>query len=113
MTLGEFYDKINSWPSDIMNFRIENVFSWRGIYAEPCCEISINATTKQENLDMLMKLANSVFIGWKGGEFTYTFDNNIHFECDESSYTPNNGYLNGFIQRNQTEEIKHIFIDFL
>ena len=24
-----------------MNFTIENVFSWRGIYAEPCCEISI------------------------------------------------------------------------
>lgn len=109
MTLGEFYDKIESWPSDTMNFRIESVFSWRGIYAEPCCEISIWETSKQYNLDMLRRLVNEVFIGWKGGEFTYTFDDTIHFECEEGAYTPDNGYLIGFIARNQNEEVKHIF----
>lgn len=109
MTLGEFYDKIESWPSDTMNFRIEDVFSWRGFYVEPCCEISTEETSKQYNLDMLRRLVNEVFIGWKGGEFTYTFDDIIHFECEEGSYTSNNGYLIGFIARNQNEEVKHIF----
>lgn len=109
MTLGEFYDKISSWPSNTMNFRVEDVFSWRGIYAEPCCEISIQETSKQYNLDMLRRLVNEEFIGWKGGVFTYTFEDTIHFECEESSYTPNNGYLIGFIARNQNEEVKHIF----
>ena len=109
ITLGELYDKIESWPSNTMNFRIEDVFSWRGIYAEPCCEISVEETSKQYNLDMLRRLTNEVFDGWKGGEFTYTFDDAIHFECDPSAYTPNNGYLIRFIANNQNEEIKHIF----
>ena len=110
MTLGEFYDKIESWPSDTMNFRIEGVFSWRGIYAEPCCSLSTTKqTTKQENLDMLRRLTNEVFIGWKGGEFTYTFDDTIHFECDYSEYS-SGGYLKGFIERNKDSEIiNHIF----
>ena len=109
MTIGEFYNKIESWSSDIMNFRIENVFSWRGSYNEPCCEISICETYKQYNLDMLRRLVNEVFIGYKGGEFTYTFDDVIHFECEEGSYTPNNEYLARFIVNNQNEEVKHIF----
>lgn len=109
MTIGEFYNKIESWSSDIMNFRIENVFSWRGSYNEPCCEISICETSKQYNLDMLRRLVNEVFIGYKGGEFTYTFDDVIHFECEEGSYTPNNEYLVRFIVNNQNEEVKHIF----
>ena len=50
MTLGEFYDKIESWPSDTINF-----------------------------------------------------------ECEDGSYTPDNGYLIRFIARNQNEEVKHIF----
>lgn len=109
MTLGEFYDKIESWPSNTMNFRINEVFSWRGSYDEPCCEISIWETSKQYNLDMLKRLINEAFIGWKGGKFTYTFDDTIHFECEEGSYTSNNGYLIKFIANNQNEEVKHIF----
>lgn len=109
MTLGEFYDKVSSWSSDTMNFRIDDVFSWRGSYYEPCCEISICETSKQDNLDMLRRLVNEIFIGWKGGEFTYTFEDVIHFECEKGSYTPNNGYLIEFIARNQNEEVKHIF----
>lgn len=109
MTLGEFYDKIESWSSDTMNFRINDVFSWRGIYDEPCCTISIWETSKQYNLDMLDRLVNEEFIGWKGGEFTYTFEDTIHFESGEGSYTSDNGYLIRFIANNQNEEVKHIF----
>ena len=109
MTLGEFYDKVESWSEDTMDFCITDVFSWRGVYAEPACSLTCTSTQKQDNLDMLRRLTNEVFYGWKGGEFTYTFDDTIHFECEQSAYTPNNGYLIGFIARNQNEEVKHIF----
>lgn len=109
MTLGEFYDKIKSYPQDTMNFQITNVFSWRGFYAEPCCSLSTERTTKQENLDMLRRLTNEVFLGWKGGEYTYAFDDLIHFEYGESSYS-SGSYLMGFIKENANSEIiKHIF----
>ena len=109
MTLKELYDKIESYPSDTMNFCIEDVFSWRGIYAEPCCSLLTKQTTKQENLDMLRRLTNEVFYGYKGGEYTYTFDDRINFECDCSAYS-SGGYLKGFINKyKETQEIKHIF----
>ena len=109
MTLKELYDKIESYPSDTMNFCIEDVFSWRGIYAEPCCSLLIKQTTKQENLDMLRRLTNEVFHGYKGGEYTYTFDDQINFEYDYGEYTDGR-YLKGFINKyKETQEFKHIF----
>lgn len=110
MTLGEFYDKIESWPSDTMNFKVTDVFSWRGIYAEPCCSISLSYSTKIENLNMLKRLLNETFEGYKGGEYTYTFDDTIHFECEEDSYSDGK-YLYSFLIENGREEIiKHIFL---
>lgn len=109
ITLGEFYDKIESYPQDTMDFRITDVFSWRGSYAEPCCSLSTEQTTKQENLDMLRRLIDEPFLGWKGGEYTYTFDDKINFEYDESDYSSGR-YLTSFIKRNENSEIiKHIF----
>lgn len=109
ITLGELYDKIKSYPHDIMDFCITDVFSWRGVYAEPCCSLSTEQTTKQENLDMLRRLTNEVFNGYKGGEYTYTFDDWINFEWDYSEYS-GGGYLKGFIKRNKDSEIiNHIF----
>ena len=46
MTIGELFDKINSWPEDTMNLRIIDVFSWRGVYAEAAAEISTETTLK-------------------------------------------------------------------
>ena len=37
MTIRELRLKIESWENDTMDFCIEEVFSWRGIYAEPAC----------------------------------------------------------------------------
>ncbi len=109
ITLGELYDKIKSYPQDTMDFCITDVFSWRGIYAEPCCSLSTKQTSKQENLDMLRRLTNEVFYGYKGGEYTYTFDDQIHFECDISSYT-GGSYLKYFIKRNKYSGIiNHLF----
>ena len=50
-----------------MNFKIEDVFSWRGIYYEPCVSLSTNKSTKEENLNMLNRLCTETFEGWKGG----------------------------------------------
>ena len=110
MTLGELYDKIKSYPHDTMDFCITDVFSWRGIYREPCCSLSTTKqTTKQENLDMLRRLTNEVFRGYKGGEYTYTFDDTMHFEYDYGEYS-SGGYLKDFIKRNEDSEIiNHIF----
>ena len=114
MTLEKFYTKLEKWGSDIMNFTIEDVFSWRGIYAEPCCEISINETTKEHNLQMLNRLCEDIFKGYKGGVYSYGFSNDIHFETDPSSYTPGAGYIKAFVKKYQDEPIiKYLFEEYL
>ncbi len=109
ITLGEFYDKIESYPQDTMDFRITDIFSWRGVYAEPCCSLSTEQTAKYENLDMLRRLTNETFRGYKGGEYTYTYDDKINFEYDYGEYSDGE-YLMSFIKENENSEIiKHIF----
>lgn len=109
MTLGDLYDSILSYPEDTMNFCIENVFSWRGSYDEPCCEISTRNVSKEHNLNMLNKLLTETFIGWKGGSYTYIVDDTIHFEAGEGSYS-DEYYIKEFITNNHnTPEVKHIF----
>ena len=108
MTLKEFYEKIESFPSDIMNFCIEDVFSWRGIYAEPACSLSTCETSKLHNLDMLQRLLNEIFIGWKGGEYSYTEDDEMHFESSHGSYSDGR-YILSFVANNPSEEVRHIF----
>lgn len=108
MTLREFEIKIESWPTEEMNFSITDVFSWRGSYNEPACSLSIYPTTKSENLKMISRLYNETFIGWKGGNYEYCQTDEIHFESDDGSYS-NGDYLTRFITHNINEEIKHIF----
>ena len=99
MTLKEFYEKIESFPNDTMNFCIVNVFSWRGSYDEPCCSLSSDEITKQHNLDMLQQLLNEKFYGWKGGEYTYTEYDKIHFESSHGSYSDGR-YIISFVANN-------------
>ena len=109
MTIGDLYRKIESWPEDTMNFRIIDVFSWRGIYAEAAAEISTERTSKQDNLNMLDEAIKVPHEGWKGGEFEYDFCTEIHFECDYGSYS-NGQYLNRFLLSNANEYIiQYIF----
>jgi hypothetical protein len=109
MTLGDLYDRILSYPEDTMNFCIEDVFSWRGSYDEPCCSLSTRNVPKDHNLNMLSKLLTESFIGWKGGSYTYIMDDTIHFEAGDGSYS-NEYYIKEFITNNHnTPEVKHIF----
>ena len=109
MTIGDLYSKIESWPEDTMNFRIIDVFSWRGIYTEAAAEISTERTSKQDNLNMLDEAIKVIHEGWKGGEFEYDFCTQIHFESDPGSYS-NGQYLNKFLLSNANEYvIQYIF----
>ena len=108
MRLQYLYDKIKSWKEDNMEFCIEDIFSWRGVYAEPCCSLSIRKVSKEYNLNQLDKLVTDTFIGWKGGEFTYTYDDTINFENGEG-YWSDGDYILGFLANNHSEVIKHIF----
>ena len=110
MTIKEFADKINAWPYDEMDFCITDVFSWRGVYAEPCCSLSTQRTTKQENLDMLNRLVTDTFYGYKGGEFKYDDWQDINFEECYRAWSDGK-YLIQFIINNNTDIVKHIFKD--
>ena len=109
MTLGDLYDRILSYPEDKMNFCIEDVFSWRGSYCEPCCSLSTRNVSKEHNINMLTKLLTETFVGWKGGSYTYTMDDTINFEDGHGSYS-DEIYIKYFITNNHhTPEVKHIF----
>lgn len=108
MTIKELYDKIESWPEDIMNFCITDVFSWRGVYAEPACSLSCIQTLKQDNLHMLNRLINEIFNGWKGGKYKYYSTDTLNFECEKSSYSDGK-YIMNFLAKNHSPIIEHIF----
>lgn len=108
MTLRNFKEKIETYPSDTMNFCIEDVFSWRGIYAEPCCSLSTRCVTKEHNLKKLNRLLSETFRGLQGGQYRYDMFHTIHFENEYDEWT-NGDYIVKFIVHNLNDEIKHIF----
>ena len=108
MTIRELRLKIESWENDTMDFCIEEVFSWRGIYAEPACSLSTRTVTKEHNLQMLEELISRPFYGWKGGEFEYADYDTLNFEDSWGSWSDGD-YIMQFIANNQTQIIQHIF----
>jgi hypothetical protein len=108
MTLKEFYEKIKSFSGDTMKFAITDVFSWRGSYDKPACSIECSLASKEYNLNMLSRLLNETFYGWKGGKYIYTEDDEIHFESSHGSYSDGRYILN-FVANNPSEEVRHIF----
>ena len=108
MTIRELKERIMSWHSDEMDFCIEDVFSWRGSYAEPCCSISTRTVTKYDNIEQLDKLTTQSFYGYKGGAFKYSGNQELHFEWDYSTYTDGE-YLIKFICANPTPIVEHLF----
>ena len=108
MTIRELKERIISWHLNEMDFCIEDVFSWRGSYAEPCCALSNRTTTKEDNLEQLERLTKFSFCGWKGGYFNYTDNDTLHFEEDYGAYTSGE-YLRKFIRANPTPIVGHLF----
>lgn len=111
ITIRELRNRITTWPEDTMNFRIVDVFAWRGYYAEPACYINSDEATKEHNLTMLDALTSDTFIGWKGGEYNYNGSDQLHFETDYGSYTDGRFIMN-FLMKHGTEPIiRHLFFN--
>jgi hypothetical protein len=83
--------------SHIFSFGITEVFSWRGIYAQPAFRIEENVSLKQIN-DVLDNAYADHFEGYKGGEFSYDEDSVVNFEMDYGAYT-DGGYANTVIAK--------------
>lgn len=112
ITIRELRNRIISWPEDTMNFRIVDVFTWRGYYMEPAVYIKNDESTKGHNLAMLDALTSDTFIGWKGGEYKYDGSEQLHFETDSSSYTAGRFIMNFLMKHGKEPIIRHLFLNY-
>lgn len=104
MTLGELKNRFEEMQKGkILAYKLSEPFSWRGIYAEVAFEILEEDSTREENLEKIERALTEEFYGYKGGEFKYNEDTEIHFESDESAYS-DGGYSRNLIQRIKGEE---------
>lgn len=104
MTIKDMENIIESYPEDTMPFKIEDEWSWRGIYDQACIGISIEETSKQDNLKELSNLLKYPFDGWKGGEFSYEESTLIHFENswgEATTFDEDSCYFVQFIKNNE------------
>lgn len=109
MTIRDLREKIESWPETTMPFCIKDVFSWRGVYAEPACSISTRETSKEDNLFMLDTLTSDIFEGWKGGEYSYHDYDDIHFEVSDGSWSDGMFIQNFLLDNADNAAVRHIF----
>lgn len=101
MTLGKLKTHFEQMESGkVLNYKLSDPFSWRGIYAECAFEILKNQSTREENLEQIEKAFTQSFHGYKGGDYRYSSYTEIHFENDYGSYT------DGGYSKNLIEEIK-------
>lgn len=111
ITIRELRNRIITWPNDTMNFRIVDVFAWRGYYAEPACYINSDEATKEHNLTMLDALTSDTFIGWKGGEYQYDASDQLHFETDYGAYTDGRFIMNFLMDHGNDPIVRHLFFN--
>lgn len=60
-------------------FYLTDVFSWRGCYSEVAFTPSRNGS-REQSIEVIHRAITEVFEGWKGGEFAYGLDTQVHFE---------------------------------
>lgn len=87
----------------VLDYKLSEPFSWRGIYAECAFEILKESSTKKENLEQIKKALKEEFEGYKGGDFRYDLDTEVHFETDYGSYT-DGGYSKRLIEEIKREK---------
>ncbi len=88
MTLGELKQYFESFPENAsFTYKLSEPFSWRGVYAEVAFDITNQPSTKEENLEKIEQALTKEFYGYKGGEYRYNEDTDIHFEESSSRWT--------------------------
>lgn len=106
MILKEFKEHIeNLEAGKLLKYGISHPFSWRGSYNEVAFEILLyNPMTREEILSNIEKAYEGIFIGYKGGEYTYHDNTDVNFEEDTSCYT-DGGYCARIIAEIDEDEI--------
>lgn len=108
MILEELKNRIESYPSEVMDFCLSEPFSWRGSYDEVCFSLNTTETSKKDNLKMINKALKETFHGWKGGEYRYNKNTTVNFEESRNAYS-DGYYLQIFLDNNNNDAINHIF----
>lgn len=88
-------------------FFINDVFSWRGDYADVAFAISRNGS-RNESLDMIYRALTESFSGYKGGTFEFNLNTEVHFEPSADSYTYSNIDTEEYLKENYSCDIKTI-----
>ena len=86
-------------------FFINDVFSWRGRYADVAFVISSNGS-RNESLDMIYRALTEPFSGYKGGTFEFNLDTEVHFERSEDGCS--NIDIEKYLKLNYDCDIKSI-----
>ena len=109
ISVGELQKVVNQLEDNkVYSIGINDVFSWRGSYCEPCFSFGRDVTGKQMK-ELVDKCLSETFTGWKGGEFSYRKFNDANFEADHGNYT-DGAYLTSIMVKYQDEEfIKMLF----
>jgi len=101
MELGKLKNHFEQMESGkVLDYKLSNPFSWRGIYAECAFKILKESSTKEENLEKIEMALTEEFHGYKGGEYRYDLATDVHFEDSFGSWT------DGGYSRRLIEEIK-------
>lgn len=101
MELGKLKNHFEQMESGkLLDYKLSKPFSWRGVYAECAFEILKESSTREENLEQIEKALTESFYGYKGGEYRYNINTDVHFETDSGSWT------DGGYSRRLIEEIK-------
>jgi hypothetical protein len=88
MTLKEFKNHIESAENEKQfRYGISCPFSWRGSYDEVAFEIIEQPMSRDQILFKIEEAYSGTFEGYKGGEYTYNDNTEVHFEEDSRSWT--------------------------
>lgn len=90
ISAGKFLRTLQENPHFVIHgFDLIGFGSWRGDYGEPCifvCKVEQGCIFASSLINVIEKLTDgTVYHGYKGGEYTFTLDQCLHFELDESS----------------------------
>lgn len=100
MNIKELKSYIESLPDNYKGIGIDSVNSWRGDYREPA--FTFGESSKDEMLSIIDRCLSDEFEGYKGGIFTYTDHNDVHF--DVYGYYTENRYFYGVLSENMDSE---------
>ena len=93
MTIGELFDKINSWPEDTMNFRIIDVFSWRGVYAEAAADVAANEVEDVINSALTSEELSKICNASKAVKDADVSDDPTKLTYGQDCYSDNGSYV--------------------